>query len=299
MRNSFKTAVLVVAPFLASLATPAFCQSAEATVQQCHNFPVFPTKISLWANVLSPNNSEILAILNNRPIGFNRSERVQKQHDEALPLLEQALRLAKEHGNHRDTVDCLCNLGCLYYLAEDFSRSEAYFDSAISFVQENTTSTHPILAPLNDYKAMAIRQRAANAIDGERKKDLYERVEKLYTESLSIRAGFFGYYHADTAHSLMNLSLLYRDRATEWMDAPSVRKQYARKAQELETRIDELMNPNLEMVFELRRKAIQALFASREETDPDRAFALLQQSRALTDKANKFAKESVQLSKLR
>ena len=80
---------------------------------QVSDFESFPTEgRTLWHQVLSPNNSEVLAIINNQPFSFDSSSSFRQEQLKAEPILQQALAVARQYETQspRDLVECLANI---------------------------------------------------------------------------------------------------------------------------------------------------------------------------------------------
>ncbi len=225
--------------------TLAMAQTAKPTAQQVSNYPSYPTERTLWHEVLSPANSAISATINNRPFSFADSKASRKELDALEPKLQQALECAKNMLNSpKDIVDAYCNLGCFYFLSGSYDQSHENFHEALGEARR-AVGTAPLVAPLLDYDTVALRAMASQERDSKSRHSLYERAEKQALESLQIRTENSGYHHADVAHSLINLTYLYHDRALDDVAlSPSERRKYTERARALEQRIDELMNPS-------------------------------------------------------
>ncbi len=250
-----KTIACLALLFSSSLST---YEALPPTISQCSEFPTFPTKKTLWHRALSPQNSEVLSVLNNRPIAFDRSPTYQKMRQDAEPVLIQALDTARMLGFPRDVVDSLCNLGCFYYLGKDYSQADRQFADAIAVARLATPKGSPAIAPLLDYRGLALRSMAK-----------YEAAEACYIEALQNRAAFYGFYNYDVVYSLMNLACCYFDWSTSHEIPPSRRQLLVEVGNDLLYQVDMLMNSNRDAVQEAYEKEMEYFQRAKEITDPE------------------------------
>lgn len=233
--------------------------------------------LELWYEVVSPNNSAVTAVMNNRSIIFDKSKRAERERSNIEPILKKALNCARTMGIPRDIIACLLNLGCFNYIDSKFELADQHFREGVELARSTQPSNSPALAPLIDFEAMSAR-----ALHD------YSRAEKLYLESLQIRTSIDGYAKPDVAHSLMNLSCLYSDWSCTDID-PKLVKQYSNRAAELQKRADEIMNPveNTDRASRLMDEAIknreiaQSLDSSAGWKYKQRARELLKESEAI------------------
>ncbi len=283
---------LAVTPFQA-----IFCQTAAPTAQQASDFPTFPTHKTLWHEVLSPKNSEVLALFNNRPFSFESGTAFHQKLDQAEPRLKEALNCAVNMlQSPRDTVGCLCNLGCLYFLSGRYDSSHKCFSEAIDAARKATSPGSSTLAPLLDYDALALRGAATTTRDDKLRHNRYEECEARALESLQIRTKVAGYYQPDVAHTLMNLACLYHDRALDdRLCSPEERTRFSNRAHDLEIQVDQLMNPRpnkanvlLAQALEYRNRAQRT-----EASDPQESWEYMNQYRQLLDQADQLKTKMV------
>ena len=122
------------------------------------------------------------------------------KYDQALPLVEKALRIREKAlgPNHLETALTLLVLGNIHQDKIEFGRAEEAYQRMVSVIETALGHEHPLLAlGLNNL---------ANTY--ERKYEL-EKSERLHQRALAIREKALGSEHLDVAQSLSNLSIVY------------------------------------------------------------------------------------------
>lgn len=287
MKLSLRSILLISVPViclgLSLQASPVEAQLTKLTKRQCADFPTFPCKSKLFSEVLSPANSEVIGMLNNMPVQFIHSKTFQKQQAEAEPILFKALRCARKIGSPQAIVDCLANLGCLYFIAMRYKESEKFFRESVEEARAAADTESPALAPYLEYYAMAARACGD-----------YDLAEELYKEAFQLRTNLQGYYHGDTAYSLMALSGLYHDKAISAEDPRQVELNMVRAhSLECETN-DQINSAGLEALIDQKMsQALSFLKESRTETNKELAWNYLKRSRELASEVDQLTNNMV------
>ncbi|MBX9942125.1 MAG: hypothetical protein K2Y32_22865 [Candidatus Obscuribacterales bacterium] len=262
--------------------------AASPTISQCRDFPTFPTDRTGWHEVLSASNSAVIATINNRPVSFD--SRAIAGLEKELPKLEEALQYATTVvKSPRDIVECYCNLGCLNYLLRRYSSAHKLFERAVSEAAKATSASSICLAPILDFDGMSLRAAATETRNEDERHAYYMQADSVLLRSLQIRASRRGFYHADCAHSMMNLASLYHDRALDdSLESPSQRRMFSHQAHQLEHQAYDLMNPPnnraaslLEEAFRYRQRSV-----ALAKSDPDESWSCSEKTRQLIQESD-------------
>jgi hypothetical protein len=176
---------------------------------------------TMWHNALSPNNSEVIGTINNRPFAFDGSLDFHKEQALAEPVLKEALVVAVQHRQifPGDLVDCLFNLGCFYLIAYDQVRANECMKQAIQACRDYNLDKKPSMPSYLDHAALLARA------NGE-----FHRANALYQEAMDRRARMEGDATPDIAHSNINFASLASDIGTQSQDANTAKSFDAERA---------------------------------------------------------------------
>ena len=190
----------------------------------------------------------------------------QKKYQEALPLAEKCLALARKSGDDVRTAHSLNNLAFLYEQQKRYAEAEPLYKEALQIRRRVLGTEHRITAmTLNNLARLYEAQKR------------YAEAEPLYREVMEIRKKVLGPRHSDTASALNNLAMLYKalgrgiDAEPLLLEALDIKKE-ALGAQHLETAVisknlaDLYMSqgryrdaePLLESALEIRKKVFGA-----------------------------------------
>ena len=133
-------------------------------------------------------------------------------HDEALPLLEQALETRRTllGDDHLDVAETLIERGDLLYAEGEYERSEASFREALGIRRATFSEDHPLVA-----EAMSKRGQAQHALGK------LDEADASFRSALAIQQQVLGDEHAEVATTMSTLASLLEDRG-EYAEAESL-----------------------------------------------------------------------------
>jgi CHAT domain-containing protein/tetratricopeptide (TPR) repeat protein len=125
------------------------------------------------------------------------------KYDEALPLIERALRIRETRlgSEHPEVATALYSLARLYHTKGEYAKAEPFYQRALITREKALGPDHPEVASSLNAIASLYRDRGD-----------YAKAEPLFQRALTIRENALGPQHPSVALSLDNLAILYSVR---------------------------------------------------------------------------------------
>lgn len=174
------------------------------------NNPVDAQGVDLTGRELLQRGVERIENLSDQPIiqaemfyTIGRVFRGMNQPEEALPLLEKALKLQNEYlqKDHPDIAHTLNMLGSVYWSDQKAEKAHPYLQKALEMRRRLYGDYHPDVFTSMNNLALVL-------------KDLgkLNKAENMYLETLEARKEYYGNEHAKIGVSLNNLAFLLQER---------------------------------------------------------------------------------------